>query len=96
MDEVREGAILRRHVHASTSTWWILQGLRWGILPALVPAGCLHPFLIVESIIAVIQAAEGLATTIWYVGVAMSLTLHVIFIAGLLKVVYVREEKRSE
>ena len=32
MDEVREGAILRQSIHATSSTWRILCILRWGYL----------------------------------------------------------------
>ena len=42
MGEVREGATLRLHGHAGTSTWQILQGLRGGFGPLLEPVGCLQ------------------------------------------------------
>jgi len=38
MDEVREGAILRWNIHASSSTWRILYALRWGYPSRLEPA----------------------------------------------------------
>src|ERR671910_240016 len=45
MGEVREGATLRRHNPAGTSTWGILRGMKWDLLSTVVPAGCLLSFI---------------------------------------------------
>jgi len=42
MGEVREGATLRRHNRAGSSTWWIIGDTRLGLLSKVVLIGCLR------------------------------------------------------